>query len=64
MRLFARDLEATGKLRRDLSIDEVADIVWSMNSPEYYQLLVEERGWTIARFEEWLAEAWKRLLLR
>ena len=26
--------------------DEVADIVWSMNSPEYQVLLVGERGWT------------------
>ena len=63
MRKLARDLEATGRLRRDLRIDEVADIVWTMNGPEYYWLLVEERGWTITRFEAWLADAWKKLLL-
>lgn len=63
MRRFARDLESTGKLRSDLSIDEAADVVWSMNSPEYYHLLVEERGWELERFEAWLADAWKRLLL-
>lgn len=63
MRLFARDLEATGSLRASLSIDEVADIIWSMNAPEYYLLLVEQRGWSVDRFEAWLADAWQRLLL-
>jgi AcrR family transcriptional regulator len=64
MRLFARDLAATGSLRRGLGIDEVADIVWATNAPEFYLLLVEERGWTPERFERWLADSWCRLLLR
>ena len=54
---------ATGRLRRDLSISKVADIVWSLNSPEFYLLLIEERGWTAEDFEHWLADAWVRLLL-
>ena len=64
MRLFAADLRATGELRPDLSDDEVADIVWSMNAAEYRALLVGERGWTAERFGTWLADAWTRLLLR
>jgi AcrR family transcriptional regulator len=63
MRLFAADLRATGELRPDLSDDEVADIVWSMNAAEYRALLVGERGWTAERFGTWLADAWTRLLL-
>jgi AcrR family transcriptional regulator len=63
MRLLAQDLVATGRVRRDLSLDQVADIIWSMNSPEYYLLLVEQRGWTLGDFERWLADAWIRLLL-
>ena len=63
MRLFAKDLAQTGKLRRDLSIDTVGDVLWTMNSPEYYLLLVQQRGWAPARFEEWLKDAWCRLLL-
>ena len=43
MRLFARDLAATGELRPDLDVDEIADVVWSMNSAEYFTLLVRER---------------------
>lgn len=64
MRLFAADLRATGELRPDLSDDDVADIVWSMNAAEYHALLVGERGWTAARFRDWLTDAWIRTLLR
>jgi AcrR family transcriptional regulator len=63
MRLFAADLRTTGELRRDLTDDEVADIVWSMNAAEYRALLVGERGWSADRFGAWLADAWTRLLL-
>jgi AcrR family transcriptional regulator len=63
MRLLAADLRATGELRADLTDDEVADVVWSMNSAEYRALLVGERGWTAERFGTWLADAWTRLLL-
>jgi AcrR family transcriptional regulator len=63
MRLFAADLRATGELRPDLTDDEVADIVWSMNAAEYRALLVGERGWTAERFGTWLTDAWTRLLL-
>ena len=44
--------------------DEVADIVWSMNAPEYRALLVGARGWSAEQFGSWLADAWSRLLLR
>ncbi|MGF0316426.1 TetR/AcrR family transcriptional regulator [Nocardia fluminea] len=64
MREFAADLRGTGQLRDDLSDDEVADIIWSMNATEYWVLLVGERQWTAERFRDWLADAWIRLLLR
>jgi hypothetical protein len=63
MRLFAEDLAVTGELRPELSFSEVADIIWSMNSAEYYALLVHERGWTPARFERFLVDSWCRLLI-
>jgi len=63
MRLFAADLRATGSLRKDLSDADVADIVWSMNSAEYWVLLVSERRWTPEHFRSWLIDAWTRLLL-
>ncbi|HWE89137.1 MAG TPA: helix-turn-helix domain-containing protein [Pseudonocardiaceae bacterium] len=64
MREFAADLRATGELRADLTDDEIADIMWSMNAAEYWVLLVNERGWTPHRMGTWLADAWNRLLLR
>jgi AcrR family transcriptional regulator len=63
MRLFAADLAATGRLRSNLSVAKAADIIWTMNSPEFYLLLVEQRGWSSQEFENWLADAWILLLL-
>ena len=63
MRRFAADLRATGELRADLSDDEVADLVWSMNGPEYWTLLVVDRGWEPRRFAAVLVDAWTRLLM-
>jgi hypothetical protein len=63
MRAFAADLRATGELRTDLSDDEVADIVWSMNGPEYWTLLVSDRGWSPEQFGSHLTDAWQRLFL-
>lgn len=63
MRLFADDLRATGETRAGLTRDEIADVIWATNAPEFYVLLVEHRGWTPARYERWLADAWARLLL-
>jgi hypothetical protein len=34
-----------------------------MNSPEFYVLLVEQRGWSPKTFERWLGDTWIRLLL-
>jgi AcrR family transcriptional regulator len=63
MRLLAENLAATGSLRGGLSIPAAADIIWSLGSPEYYVLLVEQRSWSLAEFERWLGDAWTRLLL-
>ena len=41
MLMFAADLRATGELRDDLTDRQVADLVWSMNSAEYFGLLAD-----------------------
>lgn len=63
MRALAGDLIGTGAVRADLSLDEVADVIWTMNSAEYYAMLVFDRGWSPERFRDWLQDAWCRLLL-
>ena len=64
MRLFVSDLAATGGLRADVDLDEAADMIWATNAPEFYLLLIGDRGWSPDKFEEWLTRTWIRLLLR
>lgn len=62
MLLFAADLRSTGELRDDLDDRHVADVVWSMNSAEYFTVLAR-RGWDAERFAAHLADTWIRMLL-
>lgn len=62
MLLFAADLRTTGRLRPDRSDEQVADLVWSMNAPEYYQLLTDA-GYTPADYANLVADTWTRTLL-
>ena len=55
-RLVTR-LESRGALRSDLPWIEATDIVWTLCSLAVHDLFVVERGWTAARYEEWLAAA-------
>ena len=61
MRLFAADLATVASLRVDPG--DAADIIWATNAPELYQLLVGQRGWSPERYEQFLADTWRRLLL-
>ncbi|MGH9142042.1 MAG: TetR/AcrR family transcriptional regulator [Vicinamibacterales bacterium] len=63
MRLFVEHLAAAGALRQRLSRASAGDVVWAMNSPEFYRLLVIERGWSGDAFERFLGDALQRLLL-
>ena len=62
MLLFAADLRATGELRDDLSDRQVADIVWSTNSPEWFSLM-SSRGYDPDDYAETLTDLWSRTLL-
>jgi AcrR family transcriptional regulator len=55
-----RDLDA---LTGDLAYDEAVDLVWLALDPALFDRLVRMRGWTAARFEEWLADDLCRRLL-
>src|SRR5580658_2993400 len=61
MRLFVADLATVAPLRLDPG--EAADIIWATNAAEMYQLLVGQRGWTPQRYERFLTDTWRRLLL-
>ncbi len=56
-------LELEGRLRPGLNADDAIDIVWSLSGPENYIELVFERGWTPDRYEAWLGDSLRTLLL-
>ena len=62
MRLFVADLRSTGELRPELSDDDAADLVWSLNSPEWFGL-VTGRGRTPEQYAALLADVLLRTLL-
>ncbi len=55
-RRIARSLAQRGALRSGLRPREAEDIIHALMSPELYRLLVVERGWTPARYAEWLRD--------
>ena len=54
---FISALAAKGPLREGLGKQAAIDITWALTSPEHYQALVAERGWSRARYEHWLSPA-------
>ena len=52
-----------GALRPDLDIEVAADLMWFYNDPSLYDKLVRQRGWSVDRFQAWLAEALQVQLL-
>jgi AcrR family transcriptional regulator len=55
--VMASHLASTGGLRTDLDPDRARDIIWTLISPEIYELLVADRGWSPHEYERWLAKA-------
>lgn len=58
------DLYKRRALRRGLGVDRGADLLWTLNHPDVYLLLVSERGWTPDEYEKWLADLVCSQLLR
>jgi AcrR family transcriptional regulator len=67
-----RRTAATGIVRRlaerkallhDLDRQSASDILWVLNDPALYQLLVTQRRWTQRRFRSWLTHSMQTQLL-
>lgn len=43
-------------LRPGLDVDRAADLLWTINHPDLWQLLVGQRGWTPDEYEQWCAD--------
>lgn len=59
---LAADLRATGEVREDLTDGQVADLVWSTNSAEFF-LLHASRGRTPQEYAALVGDLWIRTLL-
>jgi hypothetical protein len=54
MTAFAEHLRAGGHLRRGVSTNEARDVLWTHNSVELWELLVNRRGWATKRYGRWV----------
>ncbi|MFC6157752.1 TetR/AcrR family transcriptional regulator [Kribbella jiaozuonensis] len=57
MTMFGRHLLETGDLRPGITLEEVADVLWTYISVELYELLVLLRGWSAERYGDHVAAA-------
>jgi AcrR family transcriptional regulator len=63
-RVIAQSLEKKRALRPDLDVERAADILWTLNHPNVWQLLVGARGWTPEQYEQWFGDLACAQLLR
>ena len=62
--LVVRGLVDRDALRDGLTEDSAHDVIYALMSPELANVLIDERGWTIDRYEQWLASTLCEVLLR
>jgi len=53
-----------GALRPGLGVKRATDILWTLNHPDVWQLLVVERRWSPNQYEQWLRDTSCEQLLR
>ncbi len=57
MTMFGRHLVDSGQLRDGITVEEVADVLWTYIAVELYELLVVHRGWSLERYAAWIGRA-------
>ncbi len=63
MNMVAKKVASNGPLREGLTRVRVAELLWSMTSPELYLLFTRDRSWTDEQYTYWLTDTLIRLLL-
>ena len=61
---IVRGLDDVGALRAGLDVGRATDVLWTLNHPDVWLLLVGERRWTPVAYERWLGETTCAELLR
>lgn len=62
-RRVVRALKSLGPLRAGLTLDTATDLLWLLNDPANYSLLVVERKWPLRRYRDWLTATMQAQLL-
>ena len=62
-RAIVEQLATRKALSPGLDVERAADILWTINHPNTWQLLVVQRGWTPEQYEQWSGDAACRELL-
>ena len=62
-RVIVEALHAKGALRPGLDVARATDVLWTLNHPDVWLLLVGERGWTPAEWERWFLDTTRDQLL-
>jgi AcrR family transcriptional regulator len=55
-RVIVQSLQAKGALAPGLDVDRATDVLWTLNHPDVWLLLVADRGWTPEQWERWFAD--------
>jgi AcrR family transcriptional regulator len=55
-RVIVESLHEKSALHPGLAVDRATDILWTLNHPNLWQLLVGQREWTPEQYEQWCAE--------
>ncbi len=62
-RAIVESLADKGALRSELDVRRATDLLWTLNHPDVWLLLVDRRGWTPAEWESWFLLACRDQLL-
>ncbi len=63
-RVIVTSLNHKSALKPGLNVDRATDLLWMLNHPDLWLLLVGQRGWTPAAFEQWFGDVSCQQLLR
>jgi AcrR family transcriptional regulator len=61
--MVARHVAERFGLRPGLTVEEAADVLWTLTGPEVLERLIVRRGWSVDRAEAWLATTMADALL-
>lgn len=63
-RKIVASLAKKSALKPELDVTRATDLLWTLNHPDVWLLLVGQRGWTPSRYQQWFGDTACEQLLR